>query len=270
MQGARSEGIYALGYRGERAIGERGDRVSELDAERAKHESERREDRSRARQGFGDVDGGRERGEAHERGERARVMCLLQKYAAVLLVCPAFLVQRLARLADMGFPPGSDGGPLLKNPIILSSSLQYNTVEWLIAKGFPEPQIRRMILSRPEMLMYSPTSLGPMLEYVAWVVGSKETTVKLLTKQSSMFGKRPSSIHAKLLILKELAYRDMGCERFPTTNSLEDAIIVCQERWAYEWKAKFDELSLRLQAAWKVSGIAGLTNIEHLVCKEEG
>ena len=80
-------------------------------------------------------------------------------------------------------------------------------MEWLAAKGFPEPLIRRMILNRPTLLMGSPGFLGPVLEYVAWVVGSKETAVKLLTKQPSIFGKRPTSIHAKLLMLKEL----VGC-----------------------------------------------------------
>eukprot|EP00798_Chlamydomonas_sp_ICE-L_P000926 gene926-5187_t len=58
------------------------------------------------------------------------------------------------------------------------------------------------------------------------------------------------------------AYHDMGRERFPTTNSLEEAIVVCQERWDYEWKAKFDERLLMMQAEWKVSGIDGLPTVE--------
>eukprot|EP00798_Chlamydomonas_sp_ICE-L_P000930 gene930-5194_t len=259
-----------------------------------------------------------------------QVMHVLQKNLAVLLILPATLAQRLDCLASMGFPPGSDCGPFLKNPMIISASFQFNVVEWLTTKGFPEHLIQRMILSRPELLMYSPGVLGPMLEYVAWVVGSKETAVKLLTKQPSIFGKRPTSIHAKLLMLKELvgcspslmltrnyiiatcgmhtrigprciilrelglaelmyagtwvvktnsdfatwptlvkAYNAMGRERFPTTNSLEDAIVVCQERWDYEWKEKFDKRSLMTQAAWKESGIAGLSNIEDLKCWEE-
>eukprot|EP00798_Chlamydomonas_sp_ICE-L_P008270 gene8270-1539_t len=198
-----------------------------------------------------------------------QVMHVLQKCPCLLLIGSTSLAQRLARLANMGFPPGSDGGPLLKQPIILTASLQFNVVEWLTVKGFPEPLIRRMILSRPNMLALSPRVLGPMLEYVAWVLGSKEAAVKLLTKQSKMFGLQPTSVHAKLLMLKELAYDAMGRERFPTTNSLEDAIVVCQERWDYEWKAKFDERSLMMQTEWKVSGIAGLPTIGDLMCKGE-
>eukprot|EP00798_Chlamydomonas_sp_ICE-L_P001548 gene1548-32930_t len=215
-----------------------------------------------------------------------QVMDVLQKNPAVLLVRPASLAQKLARLADMGFPPGSDGGPL-------------------------------MILNRPELLMLSLAVLGPMLEYVAWVSGSKETAVNLLTKQPSFLGKRPASIHAKLLMLAELvgcspslmltrnyaivtmgmrtrigprcillkelglledeglmykstwlvysntqfatwpalvqAYDDIGRQRFPTADRLEDAIEVCQERWDYKLRAKFDEQSSKLQAAWKRS-----------------
>eukprot|EP00798_Chlamydomonas_sp_ICE-L_P029518 gene29518-5868_t len=262
-----------------------------------------------------------------------QVMHVLQKYPAVLLFLPATLAQRLDRLASMGFPPGSDCGPFLKRPMIINASLQFNIVEWLTAKGFPEHLIQRMILSTPTLLMSSPGNLGPMLEYVAWVVGSKETAVELLTKQPSIFRKRPTSIHAKMLMLKELvgcspsliltrnyviatrgmhtfigprcillrelglaevaeiiyrsswfklthsnfatwptlvqAYHDMGRERFPTTNSLEDAIVVCQERWDYEWKAKFDERLLMMQAKWKVSGIAGLPAIENQMWKEK-
>eukprot|EP00798_Chlamydomonas_sp_ICE-L_P006414 gene6414-3035_t len=66
----------------------------------------------------------------------------------------------------------------------------------------------------------------------------------------------------------KLAYQDMGRERFPTMSSLEDAIVVCQERWDFEWKAKFDEQSLMMEAAWEVSGIAGLTAIDHQMWKE--
>ena len=77
-------------------------------------------------------------------------------------------------------------------------------MEWLTAKGFHKPLVQRMIQSNPTLLMTSPGVLGPMLEYVAWVVGSKETAVKLLTKQPSSFWKRPTSIHAKLLMLAEL------------------------------------------------------------------
>eukprot|EP00798_Chlamydomonas_sp_ICE-L_P029517 gene29516-5867_t len=266
--------------------------------------------------------------------ESDQVMDVLQKFPAVLLVRPAYLVQRLACLANMGFPPGCDGGPLLKKPMILNASLQFNNVEWLAAKGFPEHLIRKMILRNPNLLMFSPEeSLGPMLEYVAWVTGSNETAVDLLSKQPTIFGRRPTSIHATLVMLAELvgcspslmltrnvsavtysmhtrigprciilrelglaedaelmykstwltqknndfatwptlveAYHDMGRERFPTTNSFEDAIVVCQERWDYKWKAKFDERSLMMQAAWKESGIAGLSNIEDLMCGEE-
>eukprot|EP00798_Chlamydomonas_sp_ICE-L_P018166 gene18166-24598_t len=140
--------------------------------------------------------------------ESALVMHVLQKNPAVLSFLPAALAQRLDRLANMGFPPGSNEGPLLKNPLIINASLQFSNVEWLTAKGFPEPQIRRMILSRPTMLMYSlEECLGPMLDYVTWVLGSKETAVELLTKQPKMFGAHPTSIHAKLLMLNEL----VGC-----------------------------------------------------------
>eukprot|EP00798_Chlamydomonas_sp_ICE-L_P029588 gene29588-5943_t len=120
---------------------------------------------------------------------------------------------------------------------------QFNIVEWLTAKGFPEHLIQRMILNRPEMLMLSPEeSLCPMLENDSIVT-------------SGMHGTK--------------AYLDMGRERFLTTNSLEDAIVVCQERWAFEWKSKFDERSLIMETAWKVSGIAGLPAIEDQMCKEE-
>eukprot|EP00798_Chlamydomonas_sp_ICE-L_P000924 gene924-5185_t len=259
----------------------------------------------------------------------SKVMHVLQKYPAVLLVLPAALAQRLDRLASMGFPPGGEGGAFFEEPD--DNQRLFNTVKWLTAKGFPEPLIQRMIQSNPTLLMTSPGVLGPMLEYVAWVVGSKETAVKLLTKQPSIFGKRPTRIHAKLLMLKKLvgcspslmltrnysivtrdmhtrigprclilrelglaevlmytgtwgvlkpssfvkwptlakAYQDMRRERFPTTNSLEEAIIVCQERWDLEWRAKFDERSLVMRAAWKVSGIAGLPTIGNLMCKEE-
>eukprot|EP00798_Chlamydomonas_sp_ICE-L_P029516 gene29517-5866_t len=129
-----------------------------------------------------------------------QVMHFLQKNPAVLLVLPATLAQKLDRLASMGFPPGSDCGPLLKNPRIIHASND-----------------------------------------------------SIVT--SGMHGTK--------------AYLDMGRERFLTTNSLEDAIVVCQERWAFEWKSKFDERSLIMETAWKVSGIAGLPAIEDQMCKEE-
>eukprot|EP00798_Chlamydomonas_sp_ICE-L_P001327 gene1327-32684_t len=145
-------------------------------------------------------------GQAGLRSEQ--VMHVLQKFPAVLLSHHARLSEKLARLEDMGFPPASERGPLMRDPALLSSSLKYNSVEWLTAKGFHEPLIRKMILNRPALLKYSPEKcLGPMLDYVAWVLGSKEMAVALLTKQPSMFGKRPSSIHAKLLTLTEL----VGC-----------------------------------------------------------
>eukprot|EP00798_Chlamydomonas_sp_ICE-L_P029529 gene29529-5876_t len=170
-------------------------------------------------------------------------------------------------------------------------------------------------------------------EYGLGFLGPSEEAVKLLTKQPSMFGKRPTSIHAKLLMLEELigcspslmltrnvsivtrsmhtrigprcillrelglaedenlmyrstwgaktnsnfatwptllkAYKDMGRERFPTTNNLEDAIVVCNERWDHEWKAKFDERSLMMKAEWMVTGIVGLPTIGNLICKED-
>eukprot|EP00798_Chlamydomonas_sp_ICE-L_P006417 gene6417-3038_t len=65
------------------------------------------------------------------------------------------------------------------------------------------------------------------------------------------------------------AYQDMGRERYPTTIRLEEAIVVCQDRWDSEWKAKFDERSLMMQAEWKVSGITGLPTIEDHMGKEE-
>eukprot|EP00798_Chlamydomonas_sp_ICE-L_P032034 gene32034-16562_t len=137
-----------------------------------------------------------------------QVMVVLRKNPAVLLVPPASLVQRLAHLENMGFPPGSDRGPLLKNPSILNSPMKFNIVEWLTAKGFPEPLIRMMIGIHPTLLMYSlEECLGPMLDYMTCESGSKETAVQLLTKQPQMFGLRPTSIHAKLLMLKEL----VGC-----------------------------------------------------------
>eukprot|EP00798_Chlamydomonas_sp_ICE-L_P032028 gene32028-16555_t len=212
-------------------------------------------------------------------------------------------------------------------------SAQHNIVELLKAEGFPEPLIQRMILGSPALLMLSPGGLGPMMDYVAWVVGSKETAVNLFIKKPCIFGKRPTSIHAKLLMMEELvgfspssmltrnsliatngmhtrigprciilkelgmaenaelmykstwliknnsdfatwpmlvqAYHAMGRQRFPATNSLEEAILVCQKRWDYEWKAKFDERSLMMQAEWKVTGIAGLPTIGNLMCKEE-
>eukprot|EP00798_Chlamydomonas_sp_ICE-L_P013919 gene13919-19849_t len=190
-----------------------------------------------------------------------------------------------------------------------------------------------MILNSPTLLMYTPGLLGHMLEYVAWVVGSKDSAIKFLSKRPKIFGSRPTSIHAKLLMLKVLvgcspslmltrnfsittlgmhtrigprcillgelglaevddlmyrstwlnksssdfakwttlvqAYHTMGRQRFPATNNFEDAIIVCQERWAYEWKAKFDEGLLMMQAEWKESGIAGLPTIANQMCKEE-
>eukprot|EP00798_Chlamydomonas_sp_ICE-L_P000928 gene928-5192_t len=137
----------------------------------------------------------------------SKVMHVLQKNPAVLLFQPATLAQRLDRLASMGFPPESDCGPFLKRPMIINASFQFNIVDWLTTKGFPEHLIQRMILSTPTLLMSSPGVLGPMLEYVAWFVRSKETAVKLLTKQPKMFGLHPTSVHAKLLILKEL----VGC-----------------------------------------------------------
>eukprot|EP00798_Chlamydomonas_sp_ICE-L_P032030 gene32030-16557_t len=208
---------------------------------------------------------------------------------------------------------------------------QFNIVEWLTAKGFPEPLIRMMIGIHPTLLMYSlEECLGPMLDYITCESGSKETAVQLLTKQPQMFGLRPTSIHAKLLMLKELvgcspslmltmnprvltsgmhtcigprcmilrelglselmykptwlvktdsdfatwpkllqAYQDIGRKRFPTTKRLEDAIVVCQERWDSELKAKFDKRSLMLQAEWKVSGIAGLPTFANQIWKEE-
>eukprot|EP00798_Chlamydomonas_sp_ICE-L_P015001 gene15001-21068_t len=98
--------------------------------------------------------------------------------------------------------------PRMAPPLIHSaSSLQFNVVEWLTSKGFTEPLIRRMVLRNPALLKTSPGVLGLMLEYVAWVMGSKEAAVKLLTKQPLIIGIGPISIHAKLLMLKEL----VGC-----------------------------------------------------------
>eukprot|EP00798_Chlamydomonas_sp_ICE-L_P032010 gene32010-16530_t len=65
-----------------------------------------------------------------------------------------------------------------------------------------------------------------------------------------------------------LPTKDMGPRALPPMSSLEDAIVVCQERWDFEWKAKFDEQSLMMEAAWEVSGIAGLTAIDHQMWKE--
>eukprot|EP00798_Chlamydomonas_sp_ICE-L_P000929 gene929-5193_t len=166
----------------------------------------------------------------------AQVMHVLQKYPAVLLVLPAALAQRLDRLASIG----SDCGPFLKNPMMINYSNYVIVTCGMHSRIGPRCIILRELgLAEDVDLMYTST----------W-----------LTKNDSDFATWPTLVQA---------YRDVGRERFPTTNSLKDAIVVCHERWNYEWKAKFDALSLMMQAEWKVSGIAGLSTIENQIWKEE-
>ena len=132
-----------------------------------------------------------------------QIQCVLGKYPAVLVsLTPSSLDAKLLRLTELGFPPSEEKGLLEREPYILTSSLQLDTVQWLKGEGFAPEVARRMVKGHPYLLIYSPeTNLSKTLDYFTWLVGSREDARLIFAKSPSMFGLRESTVHAKLAFM---------------------------------------------------------------------
>eukprot|EP00798_Chlamydomonas_sp_ICE-L_P011794 gene11794-biopygen9448 len=132
-----------------------------------------------------------------------QIQCVLRKYPTVLVcLTPSSLGAKLLRLKELGFPPSEEKGLLEKEPSILGSSLQWDTVQWLEGEGYEPEVARRMIKGKPMLLTYNPeTSLRKTLAYYTWLVGSREEAHSILAKNATLFGLRTSAVHAKLAFM---------------------------------------------------------------------
>eukprot|EP00798_Chlamydomonas_sp_ICE-L_P032029 gene32029-16556_t len=228
-----------------------------------------------------------------------QVWDVLQKHPVVLLVRPANLFNIVEWLTAKGFPKPLIQRMILRSPKLLMCSpeeclgptLEY--VAWVL--GSTEKAVK-LLIKKPIIFTLRPTSIHGTLLMLTELVGCSPSLMLARNYNIVTHGMH-TRIGPRCLILRELglaedlmylstwgtktpsgfatwpilvqAYQDVGHERFPTTNSLEEAIVVCQERWDLEWKVKFDERSLVMKAAWKVSGIAGLPTIGDVMHKEE-
>eukprot|EP00798_Chlamydomonas_sp_ICE-L_P020211 gene20211-biopygen29008 len=132
-----------------------------------------------------------------------QIQSVLRKYPVVLVKhTPSSLHGKLLRLKELGFPPSKEKGLLEKEPSILSSTLQWDTVQWLVGEGYAPEVARGMIKGKPLLLAYSPkTNLRKTLDYYIWLVGSREDARSILAKQPTLFGLRESTVHAKLAFM---------------------------------------------------------------------
>eukprot|EP00798_Chlamydomonas_sp_ICE-L_P008543 gene8543-biopygen15461 len=132
-----------------------------------------------------------------------QIQCVLRKYPGVLVkLTPSSLNAKLLRLNELGILPSEEKGILEREPSILGSSLEWDTVQWLEGEGYAPEVARRMIKGFPMLLAYSPeTNLSKTLTYFTWLVGSREEARSILVKQPRLFGYRKSAVHAKLAFM---------------------------------------------------------------------
>jgi len=128
---------------------------------------------------------------------------VLRKYPAVLVDhTPSSLNAKLLRLKELGFPPSEEKGLLEREPSILTSSLKWDTVQWLEGEGYAPEVARRMIKGFPLLLACSPeTNLRKSLDYFTWLWGSRKDACSILAKNTRLFGCRMSTMHAKLAFM---------------------------------------------------------------------
>eukprot|EP00798_Chlamydomonas_sp_ICE-L_P027386 gene27386-biopygen3231 len=132
-----------------------------------------------------------------------QIQSVLRKYPSVLVShTPSSLDAKLLRLKELGFPPSEEKGLLEREPSILTSSLKWDTVQWLEGEGYAPDVARRMIKGFPLLLTYSPeTNLSKTLDYLTWLLGSHEDASSILAKHTPLFGRSNLTVHAKLAFM---------------------------------------------------------------------